>query len=465
MDSVTTQRALSAADLGNPQFRQTHGLRYNYLAGAMYKGIASAQMVVALARAGMLGFLGSGGLSLPQLEAALHSIQSQLQAGQAYGVNLLANPHDAQAEMESVELMLRMGVTRVEASAYIQPGLALLRFHVSGLADDGRGGVLRRHHVFAKLSRPEVARAFMQAAAPEMVQQLLQRGWISAEQAQLARRLPVAEVICVEADSGGHTDRGNLSVLFPAIRRLALNIAASHGYSPFMLGAAGGIGSPEAALAAFMLGADFILTGSINQCTREAGTSAAVKDLLQNLEVQDTAYAPAGDMFETGAQVQVVRKGTFFPMRAQKLYELYVRHDSLQQIDGKTLRMLEEKYFKRSLDAVWAETRAYLERRHPARLAEIEQHPKQKMAHIFRWYFIHSTRLALQGEAGQQVDYQIHCGPALGAFNAWRPGLPWQARGVAEIGLQLLQECAALWQERLQLIETQRAHNPLLELA
>ena len=38
------------------------------------------------------------------------------------------------------------------------------------------------------------------------------------------------------------------------------------------VGAAGGIGTPEAAAAAFVLGADFILTGSINQCTVEAGT-------------------------------------------------------------------------------------------------------------------------------------------------------------------------------------------------
>ncbi len=57
------------------------------------------------------------------------------------------------------------------------------------------------------------------------------------------------------------------------------------------IGAAGGIGTPEAAMAAFMLGADFIVTGSINQCTVEAATSGLVKDLLQQMNVQDTAYA------------------------------------------------------------------------------------------------------------------------------------------------------------------------------
>ena len=47
------------------------------------------------------------------------------------------------------------------------------------------------------------------------------------------------------------------------------------------LGAAGGLGVPEAVAAAFVLGADFVLTGSINQCTAECGTSERVKDMLQ----------------------------------------------------------------------------------------------------------------------------------------------------------------------------------------
>ena len=58
------------------------------------------------------------------------------------------------------------------------------------------------------------------------------------------------------------------------------------------VGAAGGIGAPEAAAAAFVMGADFVLTGSINQCTVEAGMSDAVKDLLLEINVQDTGYAP-----------------------------------------------------------------------------------------------------------------------------------------------------------------------------
>ena len=48
--------------------------------------------------------------------------------------------------------------------------------------------------------------------------------------------------------------------------------------------------------------------------------------------------------------------------------------------------------------------------------------PKHKMALIFKWYFVHSTRLAMRGSEEQRVDYQVPTGPALGAFNQWVKG-------------------------------------------
>ncbi len=164
----------------------------------------------------------------------------------------------------------------------------------------------------------------------------------------------MADDICVEADSGGHTDRGVAATLLPAIQRQRDAAMAAHAYrKSIRVGCAGGIGTPEAAAAAFVLGADFILTGSINQCTVEAGTSDLVKDLLQEMQVQDTDYAPAGDMFEIGARVQVLKRGLFFPVRANKLYELYRSVDSIEQIDPGTARMIQEKYFQRSLAEVY----------------------------------------------------------------------------------------------------------------
>jgi trans-AT polyketide synthase/acyltransferase/oxidoreductase domain-containing protein len=222
---------------------------------------------------------------------------------------------------------------------------------------------------------------------------------------------------------------------------------------PIRVGAAGGIGTPHAAAAAFIMGADFILTGSINQCTVEAGTSDAAKDLLQELNVQDTDYAPAGDMFEIGARVQVAKRGLFFPARANKLYELYQRHNSIDEIDPKTRQQIQERYFKRSFEDVWNETKAYYLRSHPGKLVELEKNPKQKMALIFRWYFVHTTRLAMRGSEDQRVDYQIHCGPAMGAFNQWVKGTElqiWRNRHVADLGMRIMSSAAKMLGERLE---------------
>jgi trans-AT polyketide synthase/acyltransferase/oxidoreductase domain-containing protein len=220
---------------------------------------------------------------------------------------------------------------------------------------------------------------------------------------------------------------------------------------PIRVGAAGGIGTPHAAAAAFIMGADFVLTGSINQCTVEAGTSDAVKDLLQDINVQDTDYAPAGDMFESGAKVQVAKRGLFFAARANKLFELYQRHNSLDEIDPKIRQQIQEKYFGRSFEQVWSETRAHIQKIHPDACAQIERNPKQKMALLFKWYFVHSTRLAMQGVEDQKVNYQIQCGPALGAFNQWVKGTklqPWRNRRVAEIAETIMLGAAELLNTR-----------------
>ena len=115
------------------------------------------------------------------------------------------------------------------------------------------------------------------------------------------------------------------------------------------MGAAGGIGTPEAAAAVFVMGVDFILTGSVNQCTVEAGTSDVVKDLLEGMNVYDTDYAPSGELFELGAKVQVLKKGIFFPARATKLVALHHEHNALDEIDEKTRLQIQERYFKREL--------------------------------------------------------------------------------------------------------------------
>jgi trans-AT polyketide synthase/acyltransferase/oxidoreductase domain-containing protein len=427
--------------LGCATFRRDHGVRYAYVAGAMYKGIASKELVLRMASARLLSFLGTGGLALDRIESDLLFLRAQVPAGASYGINLLAGWH----EDGCVDLCLKHDVTRVEAAAYLQISPALVRYRLSGLTAAGP-----RRKVIAKVSRPEIAEQFLSPPPERMVRDLLAAGRISDDEAARSQSIPMAEDICVEADSGGHTDQGVAFTLVPAIVAQAEAAVRQRGYAvKVRVGAAGGLGTPRAIAAAFVLGADFVLTGSVNQCTIEAGISDAVKDMLQHADVQDTAIAPAGDMFEQGSKVRVFKKGLFFPARANRLYELYRQHDSLDTIDAKTREQIETKYFKRTFDEVYAETRAYFLRVDPAEIERAERDPKHKMALIFKWYFVHSARLARAGSADQRVDYQVHCGPALGAFNQWVRGTPredWRQRHVDDIADLLMTGAAAVLQ-------------------
>ena len=101
------------------------------------------------------------------------------------------------------------------------------------------------------------------------------------------------------------------------------------------------------------MGADFIMTGSINQCTVEAETSGFVKEMLSETGICDTAYAPSETLFEFGTKVQVLKKGTLFPVRANKLFQIYQQYESLSEIDEKTKIQLENVYFNKTFDEIY----------------------------------------------------------------------------------------------------------------
>lgn len=460
------QPKFSAEALGSATFKRAYGLRYAYVAGAMYKGIASKELVIAMGRAGMMGYLGTGGMEYTEIAASIRHIQSVLSNGQPYGMNLLCTLGRPELERRLVELFIEHGVRFIDAAAFIAVTPALVLCRSKGLRRGVDGAVTSPRRIMGKVSRLEMAATFMRPAPESVLKGLVSAGSISQEEADLSRVVPLADDICVEADSGGHTDQGVAITLLPAIIRLRDEISTQYAYEmPIHIGSAGGIGTPHAAAAAFILGADFIVTGSINQCTVEAGTSEPVKGLLEKHEIRDTAYAPAGDMFELGAKVQVSKRGLLFPTRANKLYELYRRYNSLDEIDASTVLEIQEQFFGRSFEEIWSETRAHYLRTAPERLEEIEAKPKKKMALIFKWYFAHSSRLALQGVESGQVDYQIHCGPAMGAFNHWVKGTQlqsWRNRHVDAIGRAIMHGAAAVISER---VGTMTDHNSMSEAA
>ncbi|MEJ7799385.1 MAG: PfaD family polyunsaturated fatty acid/polyketide biosynthesis protein [Ilumatobacter sp.] len=435
--------------LGDRSFNETHGTRFPYVTGAMANGIATTQLVIEIARAGCLGFFGAAGLGLDVVAAAVDELAGVLgESGAPWGCNLIHSPQEAALENAVAAMYIERGVTRVSAAAFMALTPAIVRYSYHGVRIDADGVVTRPNMVFAKVSRPEVARHFMQPAPPRMLDDLVDRGWLTADEARLAASLPVAEDITVESDSGGHTVNRPLGPLFSAIQAVRDELVASRRYvRPIRLGAAGGIGTPQAVAAAFALGASYVLTGTINEACIESGLSTEGKAMLAAADLADVAMAPAADMFELGVDLQVLKRGTMFAPRARKLYELYRAYASLDAIPPAELADLEQKVLGMTVEECWRATREFWVERDPEQLVEAERNARHKMALTFRSYLGLSSRWSIEGTAGRRLDYQIWCGPAMGAFNSWTAGsflADPQNRTVAQVAKNLLEGAAVL---------------------
>ncbi|HWH01309.1 MAG TPA: acyltransferase, partial [Pilimelia sp.] len=418
------RRAPQPTDLGAASFRERYRLSYACVAGSMYAGGSGVDLLARLARAGGMGCYGAGGLTVAEVEEGLGKVVAELGPDQPFGASLPYRPDDPGRELALADLYLRLGVRVVEASGHLEVTPALLKFRL-------RGGL-----VLAKVNRVDQAEQMLSPAPPEVVRQLREQGQISAEEADRAAGCPVATDVAVEAGAGWLSGPATLATLLPSVLRLRDRLVT--GPERVHVGAAGGIGTPEAAAAALLMGAEFLVTGSINQCTVEAVTSPLAKDILQGVSVHDVDTAPWPELFELGARNTVVRKGLFYPARATKLHELWRAHDRYPDIDPAIRDQIERRYLRRPFAEVLAEVGA-------------SGNPKQDMAAVFRTYLTQGLALARAGEPTRRVDYHIPCGPAMGAFNDWVRGTdlePWPRRHVDAVTERLLAATAQLLAER-----------------
>ncbi len=406
--------------LGDRSFNEVHGTRFPYVAGEMANGIATAELVIVMARADMLGFFGAAGIPVPKVTAVVQNLRKALPGRQNWGVNLIHAPQNPAWERNLVDMLLREQVPAVSASAFMDLTPTAVQLAASGLRTDRSGRIVRGTRLFAKVSRPEVAEKFLAPAPQGLLDELVLNGRITADEAKLAKHVPVAEDITVEADSGGHTDNRPLGSLLPRIMELrdALCTRFRHGRN-VRIGAAGGLGTPQGVASALAAGAAYVLTGSVNQTCLEAGISAEAKEMLAAADIADVMMAPASDMFELGAKVQVLRKGTMFGPRANQLYQIYRQYRSFDEIPSREAEKLERTVLGATIADIWAETRRYWLERDPDELSRAEADPKHRMALVFRWYLGRSSWWAIRGETPRRTDYQLWCGPATGAFNRW----------------------------------------------
>jgi PfaD family protein len=453
--------SLLPEDLGDAGFREAHGVKLAYVVGEMANGITSEALVEAAAQVGALGVFGAAGLPLPRVTQALERLQASL-AGQPFGANLIHSPDDQRLEAALVELFLEKGLRFVSASAYLDLTLPVVKYRLAGLHRDDAGRVVVPNRLMAKVSRVEVARKFFEPPPARFVAELVAQGFLTPAQAALAATVPMADDVTAEADSGGHTDNRPLVLLLPALQALRDEVCLAQGYAERpRVGAGGGLATPASVASAFAMGAAYVVTGSINQATREAGTSDAVRALLAQAATTDVAMAPAADMFEMGVKVQVLTRGSLFAVRATRLYELYRTFDSLEALPQPVREELEKKYFHESLEAAWEGVRRFFSERDPAQLERAAKDRKHQLALLFRSYLGQASRWANAGAPERRLDYQVWCGPAMGAFNEWVKGSflePWEARHAGLLAKNLMAGAAV--HTRLTALRTQGVTVP-----
>ena len=409
-------------DLGDPTFCADHRIRYPYLAGAMANGIGSAEIVEAMGKAGMLAFFGAAGLPLPTVEAAIDRIQKNL-GDTPYGFNLIHSPSEPSLERGGVELYLRRGVRLVEASAFLDLTLPVVRYRTHGIRRDPSGKIVTPNRVIVKVSRVEVASKFLAPPPERMLQELIRQGHLTPEQAALAARIPVAQDVTAEADSGGHTDNRPAITLVPTLLALRDRLQAQYGFEqPLRVGAAGGIATPASAAAAFAMGAAYVLTGSVNQACVESGSS--------DRRPRDARPGRAG-RHDHGSRRRYVRDGR---QSAGPQARHHVRHAPPSSTSfiaptpaWRRCPTPSGPSSRRTCSA--AHSKRFGRRRAPSSSSAIpsqvpraESDAKHKMALVFRWYLGLSSRWANAGEPSRRLDYQVWCGPAMGAFNEWAKG-------------------------------------------
>ena len=452
---------LHPENLGDPQFKDKHHLRYAYIVGAMANGITSFKMVEKAGNAGFVGFFGAAGLALDQIESAIDQLQENLKYI-PFGFNLIHSPNDPELEAAVVRLYLQRGIKLVSASAYLDLTLPLVYYRVKGIHRNNRDEIICPNKVIAKVSRVEVAAKYFSPPPQKLLAQLIDKNMITRTEAELAGMIPMADDLTAEADSGGHTDNRPAISLLPTMIALRNELSEMYTYkNPPCVGLGGGISTPQSAAAAFAMGAAYILTGSVNQSCVEAGTSEAVRHMLADAGQADVTMAPAADMFEMGVKVQVLKRGTMFPLRAAKLYDLYSTHDRFESIPEKQRDMLEKNFFRCSFQEEWEQTKAYFTRHDPKQIERAEKDPKHKMALVFRSYLGQSSNWANSGDPSRKLDYQIWCGPAMGAFNQWVKGSflqPPENRDTVTVAMNLLYGAAVL--TRVNWLKYQRAVLP-----
>lgn len=427
--------SMNARYLGDMEFSKRYQTKYNYVIGGMCNGIAGVQLVSSACNHGILSFLGTTGLAISKVEQMIQETRQNTNSDTLFGINITQDYFQTDRQRELFELCKRQEVPVVEISGFMSPTKELVLYKAKGLRLDDNHKV-QGNAIIAKISNSLTAKEFLSPAPVEILDQLREESLITTEEYELAKKVPVVDDICIVGDCAYETDRGNLISILPEVLEMRQKIMSSHALlQQARVGVAGGIGSKRAAVAMFLMGADFILTGSVNECTKEANLPNGVKDMLAEITVNDVTYVPSERLFELNKLVQVVKKGIFFPSRANILKSVYDVTDSVEAIPESMKVYIEHKILRTDFTTFYQQIEQDLD---DVQLKLAQSNEKYKMALVFKRYLRDSFQRTLQGndDANEIVDYEIYCSAALGSLNEQLSGTPleqWNLRTVSDI--------------------------------
>lgn len=422
---------------GDNIFMERFGLKYPYIAGAMAKGISSIEMAEELSKTGCLANFGSAGLSNKEILEKIDVLKSR---ADKFGINMINIPGNQENELELVRALIDKKVHVISCGAYIRMTPGIVLFRVKGIKEEN-GELTIPNKIIGKISRLEIAKTFFSPPPKKIIKKLLEESLITEKEAELSQSIPMASDIIAEADSGGHTDKQPAISLFPQILNLKNKAQKNFCKIKLSAGLAGGIGTPESLLAAFSMGADFVVTGSINQACVESGTSGIVKEMLSKASQSDFELVPSADTFEIGGKVQVLKKGNKFAQRAKFLEKIFNEKASIEELHENDVEFLESKILGNKIEAEWESTKKYFSKINPKTIETAENNPKKKMALIFKSYLGKSSSWAINGNEERKDDFQIWSGQSIAAFNSWAENSYLEShenRRVSDVALNLL---------------------------
>lgn len=421
------------SNIEKDSFCKRYGLFYPYVAGSMGNGISAANLVVRMAQKHLLAFIGTNGSFYDTIASTVREVRNALTKKQLFGIGLCPG----EKEKKLIELCLAEEIPVIECASYINVSKELVYYKIKGMKKLENGEVFFQNRILVKLSRPEVLRNFISPVPTRLIEELYAEGRITMHEAQLIKNHPTADDVCILTDPAGQTEQYSMISALPTMLEIRDEFKKKYDYSEYIhIGTGGEIGTPKAIAAAFLLGAEFVLTGSINQCTVEAQTSELVKDMLQKVEIQDTNIVMANDFSGLSIKANVLRKGTLYCARANKLYELYRTYNRLEEISPQEREHIENNYFKTSFSEILGE----MEDDNDTKTITSN---KAQLMKVLRWYEKNACKWAIEGNKENKVNFLIYTSRSIGAFNNWVKWTElesWRNRHVDEIAIKLMKD-------------------------